>query len=86
MSDHKLVERLKTILENLNVSRGSGPIQIDGDLFNQGALDSLGLIQYILALEQEFGIRIKNQDVTYENFKTFAVMARFLRSKYSVTQ
>lgn len=42
----------------------------DLDLFETGLIDSLGLVELLLGLETEFGIRIVTDDLDIEHFRS----------------
>lgn len=62
---------LKSILKKLNTAAGIETLTDAEDLFSAGVLDSLLLIQYVLAIEEEFNLRIPNEFITFENFQSF---------------
>jgi acyl carrier protein len=45
------------------------PVDEDADLFEAG-LDSMGIMQLLLRIETEFGVRLRLADVTREKFST----------------
>ena len=56
------------------------PIQKDTDLFEAG-LDSMGIMQLMLAVEDHFGVSIDPVDLSRDNFQTVARIATLIRSK-----
>jgi acyl carrier protein len=52
------------------------------NLFTAGVLDSLILIQFVLALEDHYQIRLANEDITYDQFQSFESISELLRTKY----
>lgn len=73
---------LKKILKGLNTSFQVDQVQDEEDLFARGALDSLIMIQFVVAIEEFFKIRLDNADITYSKFKTFAEINKMLTEKY----
>jgi acyl carrier protein len=59
----------------LDLDQGFGP---DDDLFEAG-LDSLALMQVLVAARVRFGVIIEAGDVTKNNFRTAESVARLLR-------
>jgi len=60
-------EQIKDFLEkNRNVSNLDG----NEDLFKNGYVNSLFALQLIMFLESTFKIKIKNKDITEDNFRT----------------
>lgn len=56
-------------------SKGNN-ITVDTDLFKGGYVNSLFALEVVMYLEKEFKIKIKNKDITENNFKTVAQIAR----------
>ncbi len=52
----------------------------DCDLYAEG-LDSMALMQLILLLEQEMGVRIGPEDLAKENFQSLAAIAALVERK-----
>jgi acyl carrier protein len=57
------------------------PVAGDTDLFAAAALDSLGLVELLLGLEEEFDIRISADDLELERFRSIASIAIFVADK-----
>ena len=49
------------------------------DFINDGLLDSLDIVNLVVALEEEYGISIDGEDVTPENFKNLETLEQFLK-------
>jgi acyl carrier protein len=58
--------RVFKIVEDLKTDSGL-EIHPEMDLFAAGVLDSFGMLGYISALEEEFGISISNEDLIPQN-------------------
>lgn len=67
----------KLILEGINVEVPS----VGTDLFHTGVLDSLALVELLLALEQEFGIRIAIEELDIERFRSIERIAEFVAGR-----
>lgn len=50
----------------------------DTDLFDSGAVDSLGFVELLFHLEREFGITITLDDLEIDNFRTIPRIAAFV--------
>ena len=77
-----IIKELKEILKNLNTSFEVNKLNDNFDLFTYGALDSLIMIQFVVAIETHYNIRLDNEDITYEKFRTFSTLADLLNRKY----
>ncbi|MGI5904711.1 MAG: D-alanine--poly(phosphoribitol) ligase subunit 2 [Candidatus Pararuminococcus gallinarum] len=66
------MEQEKKIIDILCDICGAQPEEIDGDLdlFEEGLLDSFGVIQLVLALEEAFGVTLEIGDIPREKLAT----------------
>lgn len=53
----------------------------DADLFEAGILDSLGIIEVLLKIEEVFGIRLQPTDLEKKDMATVNNLVEFLESK-----
>ena len=51
---------------------------LEGNLVEEGVIDSLGIMTLIAYVEKQFGARIKPEDVVVENFESVAAIARLV--------
>lgn len=49
----------------------------DTDLFEEGLLDSFGMVELLATLEQEFGITVSPEELEFENFRSVNAIAAF---------
>ena len=57
---------------------GGQPLTDSTDLFAAG-LDSMGIMQLLILIEQSFGVRIPDQAVTQDNFRSPVRIAKLIR-------
>jgi acyl carrier protein len=57
------------------------PVAADEPLLSSGILDSLGIYNLIVFLENRFGIEVRDQELHPENFGTIATIAAFVEAK-----
>jgi len=56
----------------------------DGDhLLERGIIDSLGVVEVVQFLEQEFGIDVAEEEISEANLGSLRAIARFVASKQS---
>ena len=68
------------IVENFPLARKQSIIS-DGSLLESGVIDSLGVLDLIKFLEEEFKIMVCDEDLRPENFETITTMVAFVQSK-----
>ena len=73
----------RLIVENLHLD-GMRPEMIDEEapLFGDGlGLDSVDALELVVALEKEFGIRIKSSEMEREAFSSVSTLSRFIEDR-----
>jgi acyl carrier protein len=58
------------LLENVPGSRAKKSFDLDEDLLEQGAIDSVTLMQLVSFVEQEFRIDVSDEDLVIDNFRS----------------
>jgi len=53
---------------------------VETDLIETGALDSLALVELLLHLEQELGIKISLENLELKNFQSISSIAEFVEN------
>ena len=66
------------IIEQLHLSEGT-VITEDTDFMNDLRADSFELMELVMALEEEYGLKIEDDDL--ENFKTVGDVMEYLREQ-----
>ncbi|MFV0334841.1 MAG: acyl carrier protein [Tropicimonas sp.] len=75
-------EDIKAFIVQEFVPGGStGEIGDDLDLLNTGVIDSLGVLNLISALENDFGLVIEPEDMDTANFATVEKIHAFIHAK-----
>lgn len=75
--------QVKEILGEINSTSVQHAIKPDDNLFEMGILDSLTMVQFIVAVENRFKIKIANRDINYETFTTIGEIEKFLSTRVS---
>lgn len=73
VSDDYLAQVSAILSEVLNVQVPS----YDTDLFEEGLLDSFGMVELLTTMEQEFGITVSPEELEFENFRSVNAIAAF---------
>lgn len=66
------------ILENLLFTSDASQLDDDASLLERGIIDSTGVLEIVMFLEEEFGIKVKDGDMLPENFDKVESIARFV--------
>jgi acyl carrier protein len=68
------------VLKQFPLARKNG-IKTDDKWLETGLLDSLGILDLVHFVEQEFGIHVSDDDLSPENFQSLAAVASFVEAK-----
>jgi acyl carrier protein len=80
MSVEIIKEKIKNLLAE---SVADVDIPDDQDIFASGLVNSLFAMQLILFIEQEFQVKVEDEDLDINNFNTIAAMVGFIGRKTS---
>ena len=69
------------VMENLAQGKVGGVIEDDASLIDNGVIDSLGIFQLVSFLEQSYGVRVRDEEIVLENFKSINAIEEFLVGK-----
>jgi len=82
MAEITVESRLKKmIVERLFMKIEPERIEDGKSLVNDYGADSVSLFELVVGIEEEFGIRIGDDEFDIANFHTVTALARFVRSK-----
>lgn len=58
-------------------------IDVNDDLLSMGIVDSMGVLQIVNFIEEHFGIKVEDEEITIDNFRTISAVARFVSDSQS---
>lgn len=87
MTEGEVRERIRTyVKENFLYMRPDFEFQDTDSLLGQGVVDSMGVVELIDFLHEEFGLSVKDDEITERNFDNLKAMGRFVTAKLDKTQ
>ena len=72
---------IEFIKQNLFSGQSDTPLSADDDLLGSGLVDSMGMMQLITFIEEQFEFKIPFEDMTIENFMTVGDIERYLTER-----
>ena len=83
MTNDNLAPRVKElIVRRLKLEIDPASIQDDAPLFGEGlGLDSIDALELVLGLEQEFGIKVEDEEVGVKAFSSVNALVEFIEQK-----
>ena len=77
----EIKEKVKTFIRESFLFDSTAQIEDGDSLLEKGIIDSTGVLELILYLEEEFGIKIEDEEIIPENLDSVANIETLLRGK-----
>lgn len=74
----------RTLIHNFVVTNflfDSGDVEDEAPLLGEGIIDSTGVLELVMFVEETFGITVADEDVLPENFDSIATLAAYVERK-----
>ncbi|MFT3756181.1 MAG: acyl carrier protein [Pseudoxanthomonas sp.] len=76
---HQIRERVRHyILENLMFSDDPSQLPDDASLLDRSIIDSTGVLEVVMFIEESFGVKVRDSELLPENFDSVARIADFI--------
>jgi acyl carrier protein len=69
------------ILSELSQGRGITAVDPNDNLLAKGIVDSHGVMELVAFLEERYGISVRDEDLTPENFESVVLIEEFVARK-----
>jgi len=84
--DMSIKEKLRNyILENYLFTDDQSALQNDDSFLEKGIIDSTGILEVIYFIEDEFAIKVEDDDMIPENLDSINNIVTFVNNKKSAT-
>jgi acyl carrier protein len=74
-------ETLQRFIEQRFPLAGAKKLSDDTPLLDSGMVDSLGILDLVVFIEEKFGIVAEDHELVPENFGTIAALTRFVKDR-----
>jgi acyl carrier protein len=82
MTEHEVTARVREyITENFLYMRQGYEFSDTDSLPGHGIIDSMGVLELITFVQDEFAVKVEDGEISEENFGTLAAIARFVQGK-----
>jgi acyl carrier protein len=86
MTETEVNEQIrKFVLESLAWREGIMNFADGDSLLENGVITSLGIYRLVMFFEENFHIRVPDDDLVPDNFRTITDMGRYVRERMTVT-
>lgn len=72
------------IAQNLLFSDNGFTYDDDASFLEEGIIDSIGVLELVLFVEETFGLTVPDQEITPDNFDSVRKLANFICSKLAL--
>jgi acyl carrier protein len=76
----------KYVAQNLLFSDNGFEYDDDDSFLQEGIVDSVGVLELVLFVEETFDVNVDDQEITPDNFDSVNKLARYIRSKVNGRQ
>lgn len=81
MRRSEIIDRIKEIIINGRILTNGNSIMEDTSLINECGLDSVGVIDLVVCIEEKFGFEFDDTDLELFNFESIATIADLVLKK-----
>lgn len=75
----------KYIADNILYSNNGYPFSDQTSFLENGIVDSMNVMEIVMYTEENFGIKVKDEDIVPANFDSVQNLAEFIRRKQKMT-
>jgi len=72
------------ILENFLYTKDESKLRNNTSFLEDGIVDSTGILELLLFVEETFGVQVEDEEVTPENFDSVERLARYICMKKGI--
>jgi acyl carrier protein len=76
-------EQIREFVQEAAQRKGVSGVTDDQSLVESGVIDSLGIFRLVAFLEENFRVRIGDEEIVGENFESIVSIERFVMKKLS---
>ena len=69
------------ILDNFLFATDNGQLQDDTSFLEEGIVDSTGVLELVMFVEETFGFTVEDEEIVPENFDSIQQLAHYTRMK-----
>ena len=74
------------IIERFLFGQGGDALSNDESFLGSGIVDSTGVLEVVMFLEERFGIKVQDEELVPDNLDSLARIARFVERKLQQTK
>lgn len=76
-----VTERLRSLFSQDETFHFTPDLPDDASLFDAGVIDSFGMIELVIQIEEEFAIKVTPEEATVDRFRSVSSITAYVESK-----
>jgi acyl carrier protein len=72
------------IAENILFSKNGYPYEFDDSFLENGIIDSMNVLELVMFVEENFGFKVRDDEILPENFDSVRKLSTFIHSRTNV--
>lgn len=72
------------IAENILFSKNGFPYEFDDSFLENGIIDSMNVLELVMFVEENFGFKVKDDEILPENFDSIRKLSTYIHSHTNV--
>lgn len=86
MDTHSILKNLRSfVIQNYLMGRDTG-LTDDDSFLDSGIIDSTGVLELVAYLEESYGFKVDNEELTTDNLDSISKVSVYVRSKLAMTE
>jgi acyl carrier protein len=69
------------VLENFMFSRDQARLKNDASFLEEGIVDSTGVLELVMFVEEKFGITVEDEEILPDNFDSVSALVAYVERK-----
>ena len=72
------------IADNILFSRNGYPHPLDASFLENGIIDSMNVLELVMFVEENYKLKVADEDIVPDNFDSVTLLAQFIRRKQTL--
>ncbi len=72
------------IADNILFSKNGYPHSLDASFLENGIIDSMNVLELVMFVEENYGLKVADEDIVPDNFDSVALLAQYIRRKQAL--
>ena len=74
------------IVKEFMFDQNADAVTSDYDLLNNGVVDSMGILDIVSFMEEKFGVKVGDDEITPDNFRSLDALTKLVETKTGASE